>query len=377
MSAPLRARVTKRLLDEVYDLGIGRSMRRMAELEQDLAAREDTVSAVEDSPARFETPQRYADLRRERGPGELTMMTTWDSFTGTIRNSRTIIDGLESARDSDVEPPARVSEEFVDDFEAHAESLGAASVGYTEVEPEWIFEENGILYDHAVVVTKPMDEAILDEAPSAETLDHVIDNYASLGEIVESLAAYLEDHGYDAQVGHPQMGQVHYPTLAEAANLGYRGKHRMIMTPEAGPRVRVGAVFTNVENFPTPEANDHEWIADYCDNCNLCVRECPAEAIPEETEWDENGRMSPIDSEACFEEFAENYGCAVCVKVCPFNKVGYDRIREQYDRMKQIEAEREGAGGDATDDGAGASDDAGPDDGPADAGGYDSSTESR
>jgi hypothetical protein len=45
--------------------------------------------------------------------------------------------------------------------------------------------------------------------------------------------------------------------------------------------------------------------------------------------------------------------------------------------MKQIEAEREGTGGDATDDGAGASDDAGPDDGPADAGGYDSSTESR
>jgi formate hydrogenlyase subunit 6/NADH:ubiquinone oxidoreductase subunit I len=328
----------------------------MAELERDLAEREDTVSAVPDSPDRFETPQRYADLRRERGPGELTMMTTWDSFTGTIRNSRTIIEGLESARDSEIQPPARVSEDFVDDFESHAESLGAASVGYTEVEPEWIFEDNGILYDHAVVVTKPMDEAILDGAPSAEALDHVIDNYASLGEIVEELAEYLEEHGYDAQVGHPQMGQVHYPTLAESANLGYRGKHRMIMTPEAGPRVRVGAVFTNVENFPTPAGNDHEWIEDYCDNCNLCVRECPAEAIPEETEWDENGRMSPIDSEACFEEFAENYGCAVCVKVCPFNKVGYDRIREQYDRMKEIEAERAAAGGSSADD-AGASDD--------------------
>jgi epoxyqueuosine reductase QueG len=62
--------------------------------------------------------------------------------------------------------------------------------------------------------------------------------------------------------------------------------------------------------------------------------------------------MSPIDSEACFEEFAENYGCAVCVKVCPFNKVGYDRIHEQYDRMKEIEAERE-AEANAEDAGAG------------------------
>jgi formate hydrogenlyase subunit 6/NADH:ubiquinone oxidoreductase subunit I len=271
------------------------------------------------------------------------MMTTWDSFVGTVRNSRSILDGLETALESEVEPPARVPPDFVDEFEAYAASLGAASVGYTEVKPEWVFADNGVLYDTAVVVTMPMDADVLDTAPSPEMLDHVIENYGSLGEVVEDLADYLRESGYAAQVGHPQMGQVHYPTLAKAANLGYRGKHRMIMTPEAGPRVRVGAVFTNVANFPTPDGNDHEWIADYCDHCNLCVRECPADAIPEETEWDDEGRMSPIDSEACFEEFAENHGCAVCVKVCPFNQVGYDRIHEQYRRMQEVEARR-GAG---------------------------------
>lgn len=328
------ARAKKWTIDQVFDVGIRRSMDRMNELERELAAKEGTVTPAPDSPARFETPQRYADLRRERDPGELTMMTTWDSFLGTVSNSRTILDGLETALESDVRPPARVPDGFLEEFEAEAAELGATSVGYAEVEEEWVFEDNGILYDSAIVVTKAMDKEVLDEAPSPETLDHVIENYGTLGEVVDELAAYLRDEGYAAQVGHPQMGQVHYPTLAEAANLGYRGKHRMIMTPEAGPRVRVAAIFTNVENLPFPDGNDHEWIADYCDNCNLCVRDCPAEAIPEETEWDDAGRMSPIDSEACFEEFAENHGCAVCVKVCPFNQVGYDRIEEAYERMQ-------------------------------------------
>jgi Pyruvate/2-oxoacid:ferredoxin oxidoreductase delta subunit len=339
--AGLLSRLKKRAVDTVYSRGIGRRMEQVRDLERRLAAKPGTVTPAADSPARFETPERYADLRRERGPGELTMMTTWDSFIGTVSNSRAIVDGLERALDGAVEAERELAEPgpFLDEFETYAESLGATSVGYAELEPEWVFQDNGVLYDNAVVVTMAMDEAVLDTAPSAEALDHVIDNYGTLGEVVEALAEYLRDHGFAAQAGHPQMGQVHYPTLAEAANLGYRGKHRMIMTPEAGPRVRVGAVYTNVANLPVPEENDHEWIADYCDNCNLCVRECPAEAIPAATEWDEHGRMSPIDSEACFEEFAENYGCAVCVKVCPFNKVGYDRIHEQYERMQAVRAE--------------------------------------
>lgn len=332
------ARAKKWTIDAVFDVGIGRRMADMRELERRLAEKPGAVTPADDSPARFETPERYAALRKERGPGELTMMTTWDSFVGTVSNSRAIVDGLETALEGDVAPPASAGEGLVEAFEAYADDLGATSVGYTKVRPEWVFQDNGILYDTAVVVTMAMDPDALEAAPSAETLDHVIDSYGSLGDVVEELAEFLRDRGYAAQTGHPQMGQVHYPTLAEAANLGYRGKHRMIMTPEAGPRVRIGAVFTNVDDFPVATDNDHEWIADYCDRCNLCVRECPADAIPEATEWDDAGRMSPIDSEACFEEFAENYGCAVCMQVCPFNQVGYDRIHEQYQRMQEVEA---------------------------------------
>jgi formate hydrogenlyase subunit 6/NADH:ubiquinone oxidoreductase subunit I len=347
LDTDLPDRVKKRVVDEVFAFGIARQMDTMSDLETALEAKEGTLTPSDDAPERFETPQRYAELRRERGPGELTMMTTWDSFAGTVSNARDIVDGLERALDADVEPDAEVPPGFLDDFEAGAKAMGVSSVGYTDVREEWVFQDNGILYDHAIVLTMPMDKDALDEAPSAETLDHVITNYGDLGEIVEDLAQYLRDRGYAAQAGHPQMGQAHYPTLAEAANLGYRGKHRLIMTPEAGPRVRVGAIYTNVSNLPVPEENDHEWIADYCDNCNLCVRECPADAIPEETTWTEDGRMDGIDEEACFEEFSENYGCAVCVKVCPFNQVGYDRIHDQYQKMQAVR------GDDGPDDGDG------------------------
>jgi len=46
----------------------------------------------------------------------------------------------------------------------------------------------------------------------------------------------------------------------------------------------------------------------------------------------EAGLIKCVDTEKCFRVFAEEHGCSVCIKVCPLNRVGYDRVYETYCR---------------------------------------------
>jgi epoxyqueuosine reductase QueG len=72
--------------------------------------------------------------------------------------------------------------------------------------------------------------------------------------------------------------------LTQMAGLGWLSASGLIVTPEHGPRVRLAAVFTNIENLPFSTHNDHAWVEDFCAECRICIRQCPAEAIlPEPT----------------------------------------------------------------------------------------------
>ena len=90
-------------MDHLYGFGIERSMNQVNELERQLQAKEGTVTPTADSPERFETPQRYADLRTERGPGELTMMTTPRSLVGTVSNTYKALHSLFPSRSTTVD----------------------------------------------------------------------------------------------------------------------------------------------------------------------------------------------------------------------------------------------------------------------------------
>jgi hypothetical protein len=42
----------------------------------------------------------------------------------------------------------------------------------------------------------------------------------------------------------------------------------------------------------------------------------------------EDGRLTCAEDEKCLPFFAVNHGCSVCVAVCPFNKLGYERLHQ-------------------------------------------------
>ena len=113
--------------------------------------------------------------------------------------------------------------------------------------------------------------------------------------------------------------------MAVKANMGEIGRQGLLITKEFGPRQRLSVIATNASPLPEKTPISYK-TSEYCENCGKCIKECPMEAIFEEPINNENGTITRIDSAKCFEYFYETNGCSICIKTCPFHKVGYDKI---------------------------------------------------
>jgi epoxyqueuosine reductase QueG len=64
-------------------------------------------------------------------------------------------------------------------------------------------------------------------------------------------------------------------------------------------------------------------VQDFCENCRLCEKNCPAQAITDKKDVIRGYRKWPQDHKKCllFWFKGENTGgCTLCLKVCPWNK---------------------------------------------------------
>ena len=282
---------------------------------------------TEDSPVRFEIMEET--LKRGRGGpgGSRSIRIMVPTMLGIIKS-------LRSLSNNPSQPKTEAPAELIDDLEAYLLDMGASSVGYTRVPEHWVFRDKAILHNNAVVMTMEMDKPRIDTAPSQDSLEAVMEIYRDLGSIANKGANYLRERDYSAHAGHPLMGLALYPPLAQMAGLGWMGASGLIITPGHGPRVRLATIFTSIENLPFSTQNDHRWVEDYCAVCQLCVRKCPAQAIMPEPQRHPDGRMTYIIKERCFPYFSDWYGCSVCIAVCPFNKIAYGNLRQNFVRRK-------------------------------------------
>jgi len=162
-------------------------------------------------------------------------------------------------------------------------------------------------------------------------------NYSSMGYggltylympmVVINLSKFIEDYGYEAlPMGHqsdwrainnwgevrpnysravaPGRAQpdvmVHLRIAGFLCGLGEIGYSKVFLTPQFGPRQRIGLVITEAELEPDPIIKP----GTLCNRCKVCVRECPGNAISDtktvkvrlagyDVEWAE------LDLEAC------------------------------------------------------------------------------
>ncbi len=217
-----------------------------------------------------------------------------------------------------------------------AQSMGAVDMKFIrDIPQKQIFKEKSIPYRHALIFTVEMDNEPIQTAPSFDCFLEVNKGYGNLAAISNALSKHLRELGYSAYPSTALGGQMDYVALAEMAGLGAIGYHGLLLTPQAGARVRISTIFTNIDNFPVETDNPHLWVRDFCQYCRKCVRSCPASAILPEPQSNEHGDATCIDYTKCVPYFSANFGCAKCIQVCPFSTAGYEKIHKGFLKKKK------------------------------------------
>jgi epoxyqueuosine reductase len=110
--------------------------------------------------------------------------------------------------------------------------------------------------------------------------------------------------------------------LAARSGIGWRGKHTLVLSRDAGSMFFLGEIFVDLALPPTPAAAAH------CGTCSACIDVCPTQAIVGPYRLDARRCISyltiehdgPIPIELRAPIGNRIVGCDDCQLVCPWNK---------------------------------------------------------
>ncbi len=120
--------------------------------------------------------------------------------------------------------------------------------------------------------------------------------------------------------------------LAQAAGLGWQGKHTNLLSRDLGSWFFLGAIFTTVEFEPNKPDESH------CGSCTACLDVCPTDAFPAPYRLDARRCISyltiehkgPVDLELRAKMGGHIYGCDDCLAACPWNKFAVEARELRY-----------------------------------------------
>lgn len=130
--------------------------------------------------------------------------------------------------------------------------------------------------------------------------------------------------------------------LAEAAGLGWQGKHTNLLSRDLGNWFFLGVLFTTLD-LPRDARGEER-----CGSCRACLEICPTQAFPAPFQLDAQRCISyltiehrgPVDADLRPGLGNRIYGCDDCLAVCPWNKFAAEARSAKYWARAELGAPR-------------------------------------
>lgn len=144
---------------------------------------------------------------------------------------------------------------------------------------------------------------------------------ARMQKLCDRIAQEVGEFGYRVFTDSAPVLEV---ALAEKAGLGWRGKHTLLLSREAGSWFFLGEIYTDLPLPVDTQGQNH------CGTCRSCIDICPTQAIVAPYEVDARRCISYLTIElkdSIPEELRplignRIYGCDDCQLACPWNRFG-------------------------------------------------------
>jgi len=230
------------------------------------------------------------------------------------------------------EPLDQSAEAWTSDLRAFVATLDMELFGITSLKEEWLFERHNLSQKWIIMIGVAHDYDQIKHAPEDLAGAEVVRQYGRGTKAAKDIAAWIRERGRDAVPhGGPMAGSLLLIPPAIECGFGELGKHGSIINREFGSSFRLACVLTDIPLVATEK--ETYGVDDFCSRCQVCANECPPEAILPEKNWVRGEQKWYVDFDKCIPFFNENYGCAICIAVCPWSTPGRGpRIVEQLAR---------------------------------------------
>jgi epoxyqueuosine reductase len=126
--------------------------------------------------------------------------------------------------------------------------------------------------------------------------------------------------------------------LAEKARLGWRGKHTLLLTRDAGSYFFLGEIYTDIPLLAEADQPEQAEVKNHCGSCTACIDICPTRAIIAPYQVDARRCISYLTIElkgSIPEEFRgmlgnRIYGCDDCQLACPWNRFAQQSLEPDF-----------------------------------------------
>jgi epoxyqueuosine reductase len=151
-----------------------------------------------------------------------------------------------------------------------------------------------------------------------------------LAQLAERIKGEIGDYGYRVFTDSAPVMEL---PLAEKAGLGWRGKHTLLLSREAGSTFFIGEILVDIALPVDAPATPH------CGACSKCIDLCPTRAILGPGRLDARRCISYLTIELKgsipleLRPLIGNriYGCDDCQLVCPWNKFAQRAVLPDFD----------------------------------------------